>query len=93
MLLWKFKTNKKLKQIDDTIDYTLASDNPLRFKKNLLETRQKLIMKTGDKIRFDKEKYDVNKEVAEISTLSSGEIDKYKYVINEELLLSIKDKL
>ena len=55
MLLWKFKTNKKLKQIDDTIDYTLASDNPLRFKKNLLETRQKLIMKTGDKIRFDKQ--------------------------------------
>ena len=50
-------------------------------------------MKTGDKIRFDKQKYDVNKEVAEISTLSSGEIDKYKYVINEELLLSIKDKL
>ena len=80
MLLWKFKTNKKLKQIVDTIDYNLASDNPLRFRKNLLERRQKLIMKTDDKTRDDKQQYDVNKEVAEISALSSREIDKYKYV-------------
>ena len=80
MLLWKFKTNKKLKQIVDTIDYNLASDNPLRFRKNLLERRQNLIMKTDDKTRDDKQQNDVNKEVAEISALSSREIDKYKNV-------------
>ena len=37
-------------------------------------------MKTDDKTRDDKQQYDVNKEVAEISALSSREIDKYKYV-------------
>ena len=33
------------------IDTTLASDNLLRFRKNLLERIQKLIMATDDKIR------------------------------------------
>ena len=37
-------------------------------------------MKTDDKTRDDKQQNDVNKEVAEISALSSREIDKYKYV-------------
>ena len=37
-------------------------------------------MKTDDKTRDDKQQYHVNKEVAEISALSSREIDKYKYV-------------
>ena len=34
------------------IAYTLASDNPLRFRKNLLERIQKLIMATDDKTRM-----------------------------------------
>ena len=33
------------------IDTTIASDNPLRFKKNLLVRIEKLIMATDDKIR------------------------------------------
>ena len=36
------------------IYYTLASDNCLRFKKNLLERIQKLIMTINDKIRDKK---------------------------------------
>ena len=35
------------------IDATLASDNPLRFRENLVERIQKLIMTTDDKIRDD----------------------------------------
>ena len=36
------------------IDATLASDNPLHFRNNLLERIQKLIMTTDDKIRDEK---------------------------------------
>ena len=36
------------------IDTTLASDNPLRFRKNLLERTQKLIMTTNDRIKYGK---------------------------------------
>ena len=32
------------------IDATLATDNPLRFRKNLLERIEKLMMTTDDKI-------------------------------------------
>ena len=36
------------------IDTTLASDNPLRFRKNLLEKIKNLIMTIGDKIGDEK---------------------------------------
>ena len=36
--------------------------------------------------------YDINREVAKISALSSGKIDKYEYLIGEELLTLIKEK-
>ena len=47
-------------------DATLASDNPSRFKKNLLEKIQKLIMTTDNKIRDENLKYGVNREAAKI---------------------------
>ena len=56
------------------IDTTLASDNLLRFRKNLLE---KIF---HDKIRYEKLQYDINREAAKISALSSGKIDKYEYL-------------
>ena len=34
------------------------------------------------------EKYDINREAAKISALSSGKIDKYEYLTGEEILLS-----
>ena len=46
------------------IDTTLASDNLLRFRKNLLE---KIF---DDKIRYEKLQYDINREAAKISALS-----------------------
>ena len=46
------------------IDNTLPSDNSLRFRKNLLETIQKLIMKIDDKIRYGKPQNDINREAA-----------------------------
>ena len=40
-------------------------------------------MKIDDKIRDEKLQHDVNREAANISTLSSGKIDKYKYLAGE----------
>ena len=43
-------------------DATLASDNPLCFRKNLLERIKQLIMTIDDKIRDEKLQYDINRE-------------------------------
>ena len=51
------------------------SNNLSGFRKNLSERIQKLIMATDGKIRDEKLKYDMNRQVAEISALSSGKID------------------
>ena len=42
-------------------------------------------MAIDDNIRDEKLKYGINTEVAEILTLSSGKIDKYKYLTGEEI--------
>ena len=70
------------------INTTLASDNPLRFRKNLSRKNIEITMTINDKIRDEKLQYDINKEAAKISALSSGKIDKYEYLIDEEVLLS-----
>ena len=41
-----------------------------------------------DKIRDEKLQYNINRETAKISALSSGKIDKYKYLTGEEILPS-----
>ena len=69
------------------IDATTASDNPLRFRKNLLERIEKLILAIDKKIRDEKLQYDVNREAAKIA-LSFGKIDEYEYLIGEEILPS-----
>ena len=43
-------------------------------------------MTTDDRIRDEKLQYDINKEAAKISTLSSGKINKYKNLTGEEML-------
>ena len=68
------------------IDTTLASDNPVSFRKNLLERIQKLIMTIDYKIRNEKLQYNINRGAAKICALSAGRIDKYEYLTNEELL-------
>ena len=43
-------------------------------------------MTTDDKIRNEKLQYDLNRELAQISALPSGKIDKYEYPTGEEIL-------
>ena len=58
---------------------TLASDNTLRFRKNILERIQKTIVKYDGKVKDEKLQYDISREAAKISALISGKIDKYEY--------------
>ena len=50
-------------------------------------------MTTDDKIRDEKLQYDINREPAKISTLSSGKIDKHEYLTSEEMLPSNRRKI
>ena len=45
-------------------------------------------MTIDDKIRDEKLEYDINREAAKISALSSGKIDQYEYLADEEILPS-----
>ena len=45
-------------------------------------------MTIDDKIKAGKLQYNINKEAAKISALSSDKIDKYKYYTGEEILPS-----
>ena len=45
-------------------------------------------MTIDDQIRDEKLQYDINRETAKISTLSSGKIDKYECLTGEEILSS-----
>ena len=44
-------------------------------------------MTIDDQIREEKLQYDINREVAKISSLLSGKIYKYEYLTGEEILL------
>ena len=43
-------------------------------------------------IREEKLQYDINRETAKISALSSGKIDKYEYITGEKILPSEEKK-
>ena len=43
-------------------------------------------MAIDDKIKNEKLQYDISRETAKISALSSGKIDKYEYLTGEEIL-------
>ena len=43
-------------------------------------------MTIEDQIRVEKLQYDINRDAAKISALSSGKIDKYEYLTGEEIL-------
>ena len=45
-------------------------------------------MRIDDLIKDERLQYDINTEAAKISALSSGKINKYEYLIGEEILLS-----
>ena len=46
-----------------------------------------------DQIRDEKLQYDINREAAKISVLSSGKIDKYEYLTGEEILPSNQQQI
>ena len=43
-------------------------------------------MTINDQIRDEKLQYDINRQAAKISALSSGEIHKYQYLTGEDIL-------
>ena len=47
-------------------------------------------MTIDDKVKDEKLQYDIHREEAEISALSSGKFDKYEYLTDEEILVLIK---
>ena len=47
-----------------------------------------LIMEFGDKVNDEKLQYNINRETAKPSALSSGKIDKYEFFTREEVLVS-----
>ena len=75
------------------IDITILADNPLHLRKNFLERIWKLIMTTDDKIIDEKLQYDINREAAKISALSSSKIGKYDYITGEEILSSDENRM
>ena len=50
-------------------------------------------MTTDDKIRDEKLQYDINREAAKISALSSGKIDKYEFLTGEVILPSDQNRI
>ena len=50
-------------------------------------------MTNDDKIRDEKLKYNINRETAKISALSSAKIDKYEYFTGEEVLLPDQSRM
>ena len=50
-------------------------------------------MTIDDKIRDEKLQYDINREAAKISALSSDKIHKYEYLNGEDILLTNKQQI
>ena len=50
-------------------------------------------MTLEDLIRDAKLQYDINREAAKISALSSGKIDKYEYLTGEDILPSRQQQI
>ena len=50
-------------------------------------------MTIEDQIKDGKLQYDINREAAKISVLSSGKLDKYEYLTGEEILLSNQQQI
>ena len=50
-------------------------------------------MTINGQVRDEKLQYDINREAAKISALSSGKIDKYEYLTDEEILPSNQQQI
>ena len=65
-------------------DTTLPSS--FKVQKESFEIIHNKIMTIEDQISDEKLQYDIDREVAKISALSSGKIDKYEYLTGEGIL-------
>ena len=50
-------------------------------------------MRINDQIKDEKLQYDINKEAAKISALSSGKLHKYEYLTGEDILPSNQQQI
>ena len=50
-------------------------------------------MTIKDQIKDEKLQYDISREASKISALSSGKIDRYEYLIGEEILPSTQQQI
>ena len=50
-------------------------------------------MTINDQIRYEIMQYDINREAAKISALSSGKIHKYEYLTGEDILPSYQQQI
>ena len=50
-------------------------------------------MTIDDKVIDEKLQYDINREAAKLSVLSSGKTDKYEYLTGEEILQSQQSRM
>ena len=82
MKIYKNYTNEPYSFL--TIDTKLPADNPMRFRKNFSDSPLKMTLTEqvkilDDKIKVNKAQYDLDRETAKISPLSSGELEKYEH--------------
>ena len=50
-------------------------------------------MTIEDQIKDEKLQYDINREAAKMSALSSGKMDKYEHLIGEDILPSGQEQI
>ena len=50
-------------------------------------------MEIGDKTKDEKLQYNINREAAKISALSSGKIDTYEYLVGKKILPSDQSRI
>ena len=50
-------------------------------------------MATDDKIRYERLQYNINREAAKVSALSSRKIDKYQYPTHDKILPSDQSRV
>ena len=73
-------------------DATLSADNPLQFRKTLLLVTLGITEKIkviNNKIEQNKAQYNLHRETAKISALSSGNVSKYEFLIGKDVLPEI----
>ena len=69
---------------------TFSSNNPLRFRKNLLLMSICDKIKTvNNKVKQRKAQYSLDRQTATISALSSGNVSKHEFLTSKDILTEI----